>query len=65
MHSSLRLADVLALCEQRNKRGQRAELAQFLDTITSQTLEMSDSLARKYFSHVLPTRSTSGGGTVP
>jgi len=65
MYSSLRLADVLALSEQRNKRGQRTELAQFLDAITSQTLEMSDNLARKYFSHVLPTRSTSGGGTIP
>ncbi|MEQ8229794.1 MAG: circularly permuted type 2 ATP-grasp protein [Rhodospirillales bacterium] len=65
MDSQLRLADVLALCERRNKRGQRIELAQFLDRISDQTLEMSDALARKYFSHVLPTRSTSAGGVVP
>ncbi len=65
MDSQLRLADVIQLCERRNKRGQRIELAQFLDQITAQTLEMSDVLARKYFSHVLPTRSTAAGGIVP
>ena len=65
MHSQLRLADVLSLCEQTNRRGQRSDLAQFLDTISSQMLETSDALARKYFSHVLPTRSTASGGIFP
>jgi uncharacterized circularly permuted ATP-grasp superfamily protein/uncharacterized alpha-E superfamily protein len=65
MDSRLRLANVQALCDSRNKRGQRADLARFLEMISSQTLEMSDALARKYFSHVLPTRSTSAGGVVP
>ena len=65
MYSQIRLADVMELCNQRNKRGQRNELAQFLDQIANQTLEMSNAIARKYFSHVLPTRSTSAGGMVP
>ena len=65
MESTLRLADVHALCAQRNKRGHRVNLAQFLDTLQNQSYELSDVLARKYFSHVLPTRSTSAGGLVP
>ena len=65
MTSQLRLADINALCAQRNKSGRREELAKFVENLENQTYELSDALARKYFSHVLPTRSSSSGGVVP
>lgn len=65
MGSELRLADVHRLCSQRNRRGRRVELAHFLERQESQANEVSEALARKYFSHVLPQRSASAGGVVP
>ena len=65
MTSQLRLADINALCAQRSKGGRRLELNKFVENLENQTYEVSDALARKYFSHVMPTRSASSGGVVP
>lgn len=65
MSSQLRLADLQALCTQRNKRGRRADLALFAESLEDQAYELADSIARRYFSHALPTRSQSAGGVVP
>lgn len=64
MDAALRLVDVFGLCEVNDKRGRRADLAAFVQSIEHQTYELSDVLARTYFSHVLPTRSVSAGGLV-
>ena len=65
MGSQLRLADVHALCAKRNARGKRVDLAKILERKESQSYELAEVLARKYFSHLLPTRSASAGGVVP
>lgn len=59
--SRLRLADVQALVLDRSDDGQRRALKAFLDECETQALAFSDALARKYFSHVLPTRSAFAG----
>lgn len=65
MTSQLQLADVHGLCSQRNRSGRRMELARFVEMLENRTYEVSEALARKYFSHVLPTRSSSAGGVIP
>ncbi len=65
MSSRLRLMDVHALCSKQNKRGKRAELDKFLQSKEAKAYELSEVLARRYFSHVLPKRSASAGGVVP
>lgn len=65
MSSRLRLMDVNALCGKLNSRGKRADLKKFLESKENKTYELSEVLARKYFSHVLPKRSASAGGVVP
>lgn len=59
--SRLRLADVQALADAKDDDGVRVELAAFLDKTDAQIAEFSDAFARKYFSHVLPTRSAYAG----
>lgn len=65
MTSQLQLADVHDLCAQRNRGGRRLELSRFVETLENRTYEVSEELARKYFSHVMPTRSASAGGVIP
>lgn len=65
MKSQLRLADVQQLCTLVNKRGQRIQLARLMERLSNETYEMSDALARKYFSHIVPIRSASAGGVTP
>lgn len=65
MQSQLRLADVHALCASRNKRAQLKELELFLTRQEREAYEVSEALARNYFSHVLSTRSGFAGGMVP
>lgn len=65
MASQLRLADAQRLCGWRNKRGRRSELNDFVATLENQMFELADVIARKYFSHAMPTRSKSSGGIVP
>lgn len=65
MESDLHLVDVQALCTKRNKRGHRVDLSAFLLQKENQAYEVSEALARKYFSHVASQRSGSAGGMVP
>ena len=62
--SALKLADIYDLCAARTKRGKRARLDGFLNDIQDQCIELSDTLARTYFSHAMTVRSggVSGGG---
>ena len=64
MTSQLRLIDVHHLCGHRDKRGKRIELNQFLLQLESQASEISEALARTYFSHVMTMRSASTGRIV-
>ena len=61
--SELRLLDIHALCEKRSKRGARTDLEDLLKRLQAQTVELSDILARSYFSHAMTVRS-GGGGTL-
>ena len=63
--SRLKLADVYALCETGGEASQRKVLLAFLNDTENQASEFSDELARKYFSHVLPTRSAYSGARRP
>jgi len=65
MASQLRLADLDALCAQRNKRGRRADLAAFAEKLEEQAYELADTIARRYFSHAMPTRSQASDSVVP
>ncbi len=65
MASQLRLADLDALCSKRNKRGRRSELAAFAEKLEEQAYELADTIARRYFSHAMPTRSQASGSVVP
>lgn len=58
MMSDLRLADVQELCDGRDRKGNRSDLSRFLLRQESHANDLSQSLARKYFSHVVPTRGT-------
>jgi uncharacterized alpha-E superfamily protein len=65
MDSQLRLADLAQLCAIPKKDRPRDHLIQFLFALERQNYELSDVLARKYFTHVVPTRSTTVRGLVP
>lgn len=65
MQGTLKLLDVHAICASVNRHGKRVELSKLAESMEFQAYEISDALARKYFSHVLPTRSSSAGGFVP
>lgn len=65
MRSDLKLLDVQWLCREANRRGRRTALDQLLQRTEERVLQLSDALARSYFSHVLPTRSASAGGVMP
>jgi len=65
MRSDIKLVDIQKLCRTRNKRGKRILIDQLLERQERRMFELSDALARTYFSHVLPTRSAFAGGTVP
>lgn len=64
MASDLRLVDVQALCDQTDRKGNRAELSRFLVRLETHANELSGSLASKYFSHVVPTRGTRVPGSM-
>lgn len=59
--SELKLCPIHALCNSINKRGRRANLEKFLARQEARLIELSDSIARVYFTHTLPTRSSSAG----
>lgn len=65
--SELKLLDIYALCEARTKRGRRLELDRMLERQQQRCSELSDTLARTYFSHATPVRSIAGltVGSVP
>lgn len=65
LRSMVKLMDVHKICSQTNRRGKRVELAHLLERLESQINEISEVLGRKYFSHVLPTRSSSFVGLMP
>ena len=65
MASALKLTDVMQLCGRTNQRGVRKDMAAFVLKIENQTYRLSDALARRYFSHVSPTRSNSAGVVTP
>ncbi len=64
MASDLRLTDVQHLCDQRDRRGRRMELSRFLERQEKLANDLSQTLASKYFSHVVPTRGKPLGGTI-
>ena len=65
LRSALTLMDIPRVCSQTNARGKRHELAKLLQSVQDQTYEVAEALARKYFSHVLPTRAVSAISLVP
>jgi len=65
MASRLRLADVQALADEQAEAGERAALLAFISEVEGLAADLSDALARKYFSHVLPTRSGYAGRAEP
>jgi uncharacterized circularly permuted ATP-grasp superfamily protein/uncharacterized alpha-E superfamily protein len=62
--SELKLCNINELCRQHNARGRRVALEKFLRTQEQRILEISDNVARIYFTHALPTRSGSVGGII-
>ena len=65
LNSRLRLGNADSLIAARTDDGERSELKTFLDAFEDETLLYSNALARKYFSHVLPTRSAFAGARRP
>ncbi len=65
LRGNIKLVDIQELCGTRNKRGKRVLIDRLLTRLEGSLYQLSDAIARSYFSHVLPTRSTSAGGTVP
>ena len=55
--SELRLVDIYALAAQRSRRGTRTDLDNLLKKLQAEFLELSDILARQYFSHAMTVRS--------
>lgn len=65
MSSQLRLVDISDICSNRNKSGRLIALSRLVETMERQTYEVADELARRYFSHVLPTRSATAPSMMP
>lgn len=64
--SELKLLDIYRLCDSRTRHGKRLELDRMLERQQSRCVELSDTLARIYFSHAMATRSRAAtGGSVP
>jgi uncharacterized alpha-E superfamily protein len=64
--SELRLLDIYALSAQRSRRGTRTDLDNLLKKLQAECSELSDILARSYFSHAMTVRSgISGVGSFP
>jgi len=64
--SELKLLNIYNLCEARTKSGKRLMLDRLLDRQQDRCTELSDTLARTYFSHAMPVRSGGmAGGSVP
>ena len=63
MVSELKLLDIYEICETRSKRGKRTRLDSLMQRAQTQCVELSDTLARTYFSHARTFRSggVSGG----
>ncbi|MEL0022112.1 MAG: alpha-E domain-containing protein, partial [Rickettsiales bacterium] len=59
--SELKLCNINELCRQHNARGRRVALEKFLRTQEQRILDISDNVARIYFTHDIPTRSGSVG----
>ena len=55
--SELRLVDIYKLAAQRSRRGTRTDLDNLLRKMQAEFLELSDILARQYFSHAMTVRS--------
>ena len=60
--SELKLVDIHRLCNERNRRGKRSALDQLLARQQRRCTELTDTLARTYFSHAMTVRSSSAGG---
>ena len=60
--SQLKLLDIYELCGVRTQRGKRSNLDGFMRQIQAQCSELSDTLARSYFSHAMTVRSGSMSG---
>ena len=56
-------ADVRRFADEKDRRDRRAVLDKFLREQQDLANKLSDALARKYFSHVLPVRSRGSGST--
>jgi len=65
MSSQLRLVDISDICSNRNRSGRLMMLSRLVETMERQTYEVADELARRYFSHVLPTRSATTPSMIP
>lgn len=65
--SELKLLDIYALSGARTKRGKRLQLDRMLRRQQMHCSELSDTLARTYFSHAMPVRSSGGiaVGSIP
>jgi uncharacterized circularly permuted ATP-grasp superfamily protein/uncharacterized alpha-E superfamily protein len=56
--SDIRLADINEICGTRSGRGRRVILDRLLERQQKRCTELSDTLARTYFSHATPARSS-------
>ena len=65
IESEIKLADLIQLCRLPGGEKTRDELSALLIKLEQQSFELSDELARRYFSHIQPTRSTSSRGFAP
>ncbi len=64
MSSDLQLIDVQMLCDQKDRRDRRMDLSRFLERQEKHAIDLSQTLASKYFSHVVPTRGKQSGGSI-
>jgi len=55
--SELRLLDIYYLCDTKNKRGKRVQLDNLLNRKQARCQELTEMLARTYFSHAMTVRS--------
>lgn len=62
--SELKLLDIDWICQARTKRGKLLHLDRLLERQQNRCLEISDTLARTYFSHATATRSRGATGGV-
>lgn len=62
--SELKLLDIYQVCGELNRRGKRSALDQLLARQQNRCANLTDTLARTYFSHAMTVRSSSAGGGI-